>query len=118
MTVGGSGRRPPRGGRTMDRTELGYLVLELPDPDVLTPVLADVVGLVPGDPTPAGTAWRNDGRAHRVLVTPGPANDAVAIGIEVGDDDAFDATVARLQVTGADVVEGTDDDRSERRVGR
>ncbi len=53
--------------------ELGYLVLEVPDPDTLTPVLADVVGLVPGEPAPGGTTWRNDERAHRVLVTPGAA---------------------------------------------
>ena len=30
--------------------ELGYLVLELPEPDTITPVLADVVGLIPGEP--------------------------------------------------------------------
>jgi 2,3-dihydroxybiphenyl 1,2-dioxygenase len=98
--------------------ELGYLVLEVPDPDILTPVLADVVGLIPGEPTPAGMSWRNDERAHRVLVTAGPANDAVIIGVEAQDADAFDATVARLRAKGADVVEGTDDDLAARRVGR
>jgi biphenyl-2,3-diol 1,2-dioxygenase len=98
--------------------ELGYLVLEVPDPDILTPVFADVVGLIPGEPTPAGMSWRNDERAHRVLVTAGPANDAVIIGVEAQDADAFDATVARLRAKGADVVEGTDDHLAARRVGR
>jgi 2,3-dihydroxybiphenyl 1,2-dioxygenase len=102
----------------MNEIELGYLVLEVPDPDILTPVLAGVVGLVPGEPAPAGTTWRNDARAHRVLVAPGPANDAVAVGVEARDGDAFDATVARLQAFGADLVEGTPDERTSRRVDR
>src|SRR3546814_5204966 len=53
-------------------------------------------------------SWRNDQRAHRVLVTPGPANDAVAIGIEAGDAGAFDAAVARLRAIRSE----------ERRVGK
>jgi 2,3-dihydroxybiphenyl 1,2-dioxygenase len=98
------------------RLELGYLVLEVPDPDSLTPVLADVVGLVPGEPTAsAGRTWRNDGRAHRLLVQAGPAADAVALGVEAVDAEAFEATVARLRATGLDVVEG---DGAERRVER
>jgi 2,3-dihydroxybiphenyl 1,2-dioxygenase len=102
----------------MNEIELGYLVLEVPDPDTLTPVLAEVVGLVPGEPAPAGSTWRNDGRVHRVVVTPGPANDAVAVGVEARDGDAFDATVARLQAFGAELVEGTPDERGARRVDR
>jgi hypothetical protein len=34
--------------------ELGYLVLEVHDPEILTPVFGNVVGLMPGDPTTAG----------------------------------------------------------------
>ncbi len=96
--------------------ELGYLVLEVPDPAVLAPVFADVVGLVRGEATAAGVeTWRNDGRANRLLVQEGPANDAVAIGIEAVHAAAFDATVARLRDAGADVV---DDDGGDRRVQR
>jgi biphenyl-2,3-diol 1,2-dioxygenase len=99
--------------------ELGYLILELPDPDVITPVLADVVGLVPGEPTPTGAAtWRDDRRAQRLVVETGPANDAVAIGIEAVDAAAFDATLARLRAQGAEVVDGTEADRAARRVER
>ncbi len=100
------------------RLELGYLVLEVPEPDSLTPVLADVVGLVAGEPTPSGApTWRNDERAHRLIVQPGPANDAVALGLEAVDADAFDTTVARLRAMGLDVTEGAGD-AGERRVGR
>jgi hypothetical protein len=66
--------------------ELGYLVIEVPDPDTLTPVCADIVGLVTGEPTAAGAGtWRNDQRATRLVVQAGPANDAIAIGVEAVD---------------------------------
>jgi len=99
--------------------ELGYLILELPDPGTLTPVLADVVGLVPGDGAPTGaTTWRNDRRAQRLVVQPGPANDAVAIGFEAVDADAFDATLARLRAVGSEVVDGAGAPAAARRVRR
>ncbi len=55
--------------------ELAYLGIEVPDPASLSPFFGDVIGLVPGEPAqPAGTiTWRNDDRAHRVFVQPGPA---------------------------------------------
>jgi 2,3-dihydroxybiphenyl 1,2-dioxygenase len=100
------------------RLELGYLVLEVPDPDILTPVFTDVVGLVPGEPTSSGgRTWRNDGRAHRILVEPGVAGDAVAVGVEAVDADAFDATLASLRAAGLDVTEDAGA-AAARRVGR
>jgi 2,3-dihydroxybiphenyl 1,2-dioxygenase len=96
--------------------ELGYLVIEVPDPQVLTPVFADVVGLLPGEPTAKGNlTWRNDQRANRLFVREGPSNDAIAIGLEVTDAAAFDTVVARLRSVGAEVAEG---DGSGRRVQR
>ena len=38
--------------------ELGYLVLELPHPEQISPVLADVVGLVPGESVDGTRTWR------------------------------------------------------------
>jgi 2,3-dihydroxybiphenyl 1,2-dioxygenase len=98
--------------------ELGYLVLELPDPDILTPVLADVVGLIPGEPAAGAPTWRDDDRAQRLVVQPGPAGDAVAIGFEAVDQAAFGETVDRLRAIGVDVVDGTDDEACGRRVDR
>ncbi|MCB0962125.1 MAG: VOC family protein [Acidimicrobiales bacterium] len=98
--------------------ELGYLVLELPHPEQISPVLADVVGLVPGESVDGTRTWRVDDRAQRLVVGTGPANDAVAVGLEAVDGAAFDAAVGRLRAIGADVAEGTDDDRRRRRVGR
>jgi len=95
------------------RLELGYLVLEVPEPDTLSTTFADVVGLVPGEPTASGApTWRNDGRAQRLVVEAGSANDAVAVGFEAVDADAFDQAVARVGATeDADLA-------SARRVGR
>ncbi len=98
--------------------ELGYLVLELPDPDELTPVLADVVGLVPGEPAAGALTWRDDDRAQRLVVQPGPANDAVAVGFEAVDVAAFEATVDRLRGIGVDIADGTDDEAHARQVSR
>jgi 2,3-dihydroxybiphenyl 1,2-dioxygenase len=89
--------------------ELGYLVIEVPEPAILDSVFADVVGLLPGEPAASGAhTWRNDSRAARVVIQPGPANDAVALGVEAVDADAFAATVARLHAIGCDAAEDAD----------
>jgi 2,3-dihydroxybiphenyl 1,2-dioxygenase len=98
--------------------ELGYLVLEVPEPDTLTPVLADVVGLVPGESSAGARTWRDDDRAQRLVVQAGPANDAVAVGFEAVDAAAFDSTVDRLHQIGADIATGTTDEARTRRVDR
>ena len=99
--------------------ELGYLGIEVPDPATLTPFFGDVIGLIPGEPAGDDTiTWRDDDRAHRVIVQQGPANDVAFVGFEAVDSTAFDATVARLTVAGFDVTHGTDDDRRARRVAR
>ncbi len=99
--------------------ELGYLVLEVPDPEILTPVFADVVGLMPGEPTPGGAhTWRDDARANRLIVQKGDANDAVALGVEAVDANAFDSTVARLRGLGVELSEGDADERRAARLVR
>ena len=100
--------------------ELGHLVIEVPDPAALTPTLAEVVGLQAGEPTPSGAlTWRDDHRAQRVIVQEGPANDAVAVGLEAVDGAAFDRTVERLRAQGLEVEESperAEDRRVERLV--
>jgi 2,3-dihydroxybiphenyl 1,2-dioxygenase len=101
--------------------ELGYLVLELPEPDILNGVLADIVGLIPGAPTATGlSTWRDDHRAYRLILQPGSANDAVAVGFEAVDAAAFDATVARLRAAGHTVTEdgGEAEGRQVQRLAR
>jgi biphenyl-2,3-diol 1,2-dioxygenase len=98
--------------------ELGYLVLQLPDPDPVGAVLTDVVGLIAGEPAGDAPTWRDDDRAQRIVVETGPANDAVAVGFEAVDGAGFDATVQRLRALGADPVDGTAEDLAARRVAR
>ena len=99
--------------------EVAYVGIEVPDPAVLTPFLADLVGLVPGEN--AGDAiltWRNDDKAHRVIVQPGPANDAVSLGVEAVDGVAFDRVVERLSDAGWPPAESPKADAAARRVAR
>ena len=99
--------------------ELGYLGLEVPDPASLDAFFGEVIGLAAGEPVdPSGFTWRNDDRAHRVIVQPGPANDARFVGFEAADDDAFNRVIDRLRSAGFQVDEGSDDDLRSRRVER
>jgi 2,3-dihydroxybiphenyl 1,2-dioxygenase len=100
--------------------ELAYVGIEVPDPEPLSAFLRDVVGLVPGEPSPDGATatWRNDGKAHRVLVDAGPANDATVLGLAAVADGAFDEVTARLTAAGHPVTAGTDAELAARRVAR
>jgi len=100
--------------------ELAYLGIEVPEPDSLTKFFSEVIGLLPGeDDGPEGTiTWRNDGKAHRVLVHHGPANDALYVGFESVDSAAFDRAVERLKVAEVEVRIGSDDECKARRVSR
>src|SRR4051794_28604152 len=102
--------------------QLGYLGIEVPDPSALTAFFGEVIGLVPGDPGDAGppgtVTWRNDDKAQRVIVQPGPANDAAFVGFDAGDDAHFDALVARLARAGFRTADGTEDERAARRATR
>jgi 2,3-dihydroxybiphenyl 1,2-dioxygenase len=99
--------------------ELGYLGLEVPDPASLSGFFGEVIGLVPGeDGEVSGLSWRNDDRAQRIIVQPGPANDASFVGFEATSEDAFERVVERLGLCGSDVEKGSDDDLRSRRVER
>ena len=99
--------------------ELGYLQVEVPDPAALAAFLTDIVGLAPGQPTPAGgLTWSDDAAVQRVIVSHGPRNDVVALGFEALDAAAFAATLARLADAGCDVVEAAPAQCAARRVER
>ena len=105
--------------RVQHDLELAYVGLEIPEPSSLDGFFGDVIGLIPGDPTAEGAVtWRNDVKAHRVIVRRGPANDAVAIGFEAASDTAFDAAGARLDAAGFVTEPGSSSDCIERRVDR
>ena len=99
--------------------ELGYVGLEVPDPASLDGFFNDVIGLVPGAPTREGErVWRDDDRAQRLIIAPGPANDAAFIGFEATGPAAFERTVGRLRAAGYAVAEGPASDGAGRRAER
>jgi 2,3-dihydroxybiphenyl 1,2-dioxygenase len=99
--------------------EVAYVGIEVPDPEALTAFFAEVVGLIPGEEAGPGIAtWRNDDKAHRVIVTAGPANDAVFLGVEATDGVVFDAVAERLGRSGWPAVESAKDAATARRVAR
>lgn len=98
---------------------LAYVAIEVSEPDSLTSFFGDVIGLVRGeDPDSQGTiTWRNDDKAHRIILEPGLANDARAVGLEAADGAAFDRLARRLEQAGLE-VRTVDDERNARRVAR
>ena len=99
------------------RIELGYLGVAVPDRAAFGAFLGDVVGLVPGEPAADGAdTWRNDARAQRLLVTDGPTGDAVVVGIEAVDADAFAEIAERLRAAGYPPQPGPPDLVAARRV--
>ena len=97
--------------------ESAYIVLESSNPAAVNKYFGEVIGLMPGVPAPGGAfTWRADGKAQRVVLTHGQANDAACIGFEVTSREALDAAVARLRKLGLDPVAGTPALNKERRV--
>ena len=89
--------------------QLAYLGVEVPNPASLSSFFGDVIGLVEGESAASGViTWRNDNKAHRVIVEPGPANDAAFIGLEAADGDEFAAIVARLRTASFTVTNSAD----------
>jgi 2,3-dihydroxybiphenyl 1,2-dioxygenase len=102
-----------------DEIELAYLGIQIPDPPSLTSFFGDVIGLIPGEPGQGRVAtWRNDDKAHRIIVEPGTPNDAVFVGFETIGGDAFDRVLDRLRSAGFETAMGTDDECRIRRVNR
>jgi 2,3-dihydroxybiphenyl 1,2-dioxygenase len=94
-----------------------YIVLESRNPAAVNPYFGDVIGLMPGAPTPGGAStWRADGKAQRVVLKEGQANDATCIGFELASRQALDAAIARLRKLGLDPVAATPAQNQERRV--
>jgi 2,3-dihydroxybiphenyl 1,2-dioxygenase len=101
------------------KLEIAYVGIEVPDPMSVSSFFGDVIGLAPGEPGPGGAiTWRNDSKARRVIIEPGPAGDAVYVGFEAIGDNAFEDAAARLEKAGFPVVEGGNDRCRDRRVRR
>lgn len=88
---------------------LGYVGVEVNNPDEFGNYLSSILGLQPGDRTIDGSpTWRMDDKTHRLIVHRGEADDAAYAGFVAVDEAAFDLACSRLRAGGADAVEGTD----------
>jgi len=99
----------------MNEIELAYVGIEVPEPASLDGFFGEVVGLMPGDEP---HTWRNDGKAQRVIVQQGSANDAAFVGFEARDQQSFDGVLARLAAAGFATAEGDPGDRKVQRLVR
>lgn len=88
--------------------ELAYVGVEAADRSGVDELLKDVVGLIPGAPTTDGAhTWRNDDRVQRIIVSEGPANDAIFLGFELNSSD-FTAALERIAAAGYTVTPAND----------
>jgi 2,3-dihydroxybiphenyl 1,2-dioxygenase len=88
-------------GAPPNQIEIAYAGVEVADLDRFNRLMTDVVGLVGGVPLDDGaTTFTNDDAAYRVVVTEGPLDDCTLLGFEAVDDDAFVATMKRLEAAG------------------
>jgi biphenyl-2,3-diol 1,2-dioxygenase len=99
--------------------ELGYLCVEVADPDELGTFFTDVIGLAPGPDTSDGDCtWTDDDVRQRIIVGTGDRTDLTAMGFEAVDEDAWDATLARLDDAGHPATYGGADLALARRAER
>lgn len=100
-------------------TQLGYLAFEVADLAAWETFVTRVLGLgIAARTARGGLVLRMDGRAARIFVEPGPADDLAAIGWEAADERALDTIVERLRAAGFEVAAGTAEEASARRVAK
>ena len=96
---------------------LGYLRLAAPDVDAWRRFAGEFLGMMPTDgDDPDAAYFRIDDVPARLVVTPGPEARATAIGFEVMDRRELAELADAIRSEGIDVVDGTPEERAERRV--
>ncbi|MFI9629416.1 VOC family protein [Streptomyces sp. NPDC052042] len=98
--------------------ELAYVVYEVSDLTGWEHFGVTLLGMQLGEKYDNGFTLRTDEKAHRWIITEGPADDLAFSGYEVESGEALDALVARLTAAGVEVTEGDADLAAARRVDR
>ncbi|WP_300678290.1 VOC family protein [Nocardioides sp.] len=98
--------------------ELAYVVYEVSDLAAWEHFGVTLLGMQLGERTADGLTLRTDEKAHRWVITQGPADDLVRTGYEVESDAALTALIASLTAAGVTVTEGDADLARARRVER
>ncbi|WP_335934927.1 VOC family protein [Streptomyces sp. PTD5-9] len=98
--------------------ELGYVVYEVSDTARWEHFGVELLGMQLGERTGDGFTLRTDEKAHRWIITEGPADDLAVTGYEVEDAAALDALVEKMRAAGIEVAEGGADLAAARKVER
>jgi len=98
--------------------ELAYVGYEVSDLADWEHFGCTLLGMQLGEKLANGFTLRTDERAHRWIITEGPADDLVVSGYEVESDEALDTLVAALTEAGVEVAEGDPDLVAARKVER
>jgi catechol 2,3-dioxygenase-like lactoylglutathione lyase family enzyme len=103
----------------MTVSQLAYLVFEVSDPVAWQVFGTDVLGMEESSRASDGSfSLRHDGYAHRLFVTPGLADDLLAIGWEVVDESTLHGLLTRLTQAGVEWEEGSEAACASRHVRR
>jgi 2,3-dihydroxybiphenyl 1,2-dioxygenase len=98
--------------------QLGYLGFEVSDVAAWEAFAVGVLGLEVASRTAGGgLALRMDRHEQRIVITPGPADDLVAVGLEMAPAE-LDERLDRLARAGVPVARGSDEEAAGRRVAR
>ncbi|MFE6977675.1 VOC family protein [Streptomyces sp. NPDC057682] len=98
--------------------ELAYVVYEVSDLADWEHFGVTLLGMQLGRKTDDGFTLRTDEKAHRWIITEGPADDLAVSGYEVESPEALDRLVAELTAAGTEVTEGGTELAAARRVDR
>jgi 2,3-dihydroxybiphenyl 1,2-dioxygenase len=85
------------------RARLGYVLVESLRVDAWNRFAVEGLGLHVDTTAEGGLSMRVDDRVRRLIVKQGPAEDVVALGWELDDEDALSAALARLRALGIEV---------------
>ncbi len=95
---------------------LGYIGLQVRDPDAWSAFATGVLGLMPAEPAGEARRFRLDDLAWRIAVEAGDADDLNYLGFEVGGPAELEAMRIRLADAGLAVGNGDTDRLAERGV--
>ncbi|OYO05334.1 VOC family protein [Enemella evansiae] len=87
-------------------TELAYVVYEVSDLDAWERFAVSLLGMQLGERSADALTLRTDQKAHRWILTSGPADDLVRSGYLVESSAALDSLIDRLRAAGVQVTEG------------
>ncbi len=101
-----------------NRVRMGYAVIESRQAGAWQQLLGEALGMQVATLPDHSVAARMDDHERRLIVVPGPAEDLVALGMELADEQALSIVLQRLTRRGIDVKQSTATAAQQRGVQR